>query len=265
MKLTIMKMNKTIKIIIILFAFCSINFAQEKAAVASEIRPAEKSRIEGQIPNYDIRVNKLDYLRTLARPELFLTFGENRKFDLESVKEIKNILDLYWEDVIKFYYRDDLEKPINNQQSAADPSEWMIQQKKNIDKLRQVSINTSGDKRKISTDEATEMLNLLDKTSSDLLEKAKQSKRVYTNVKINRKSFAKSGGNCSRVTGTTEVNVTFDKSAKITEVEIRKPSGCNEFDQNAVEAAKGLKFEPAKADDEPITVIKTVVYNYNIH
>jgi TonB family protein len=57
--------------------------------------------------------------------------------------------------------------------------------------------------------------------------------------------------------------VTFDKSGEITKVEVRKRSGCDEFDKNAVAAAQNIKFEPAQRDGEPITVVKSVEYMFN--
>jgi TonB family protein len=57
--------------------------------------------------------------------------------------------------------------------------------------------------------------------------------------------------------------VTFDKSAEVTKTEVRKRSGCDEFDKNALAAAQNIKFEPALRDGEPITVVKNVEYAFN--
>ena len=43
----------------------------------------------------------------------------------------------------------------------------------------------------------------------------------------------------------TVLRVTFDASAKITDVEIKTPSGCSEFDEESVDAARNIKFMPA--------------------
>ena len=58
----------------------------------------------------------------------------------------------------------------------------------------------------------------------------------------------------------TALRVTFDASAKITNVEIVKSSGCQPFDEESVDAARRIKFEPAAQNGKPITVTKIVVY-----
>ncbi len=62
----------------------------------------------------------------------------------------------------------------------------------------------------------------------------------------------------------TVLRVTFDASAEITAVEIKTPSGCNEFDEESVDAARRIKFEPAVQNGKPITVSKIVIYQGGI-
>jgi len=80
-------------------------------------------------------------------------------------------------------------------------------------------------------------------------------------LKIIRKPFA-AIGKCEQSSGRITVRVTFDKSAKVTDVETVKSSSCSSFDKNAVNAAKGIKFNPAVKDGEPVTVKKLVEYNF---
>ena len=63
----------------------------------------------------------------------------------------------------------------------------------------------------------------------------------------------------------TVLRLTFDATAKITEVEVKTASGCNAFDAESVDAARRIKFEPAVQNGKPITVTKTVVYQGGIH
>ena len=70
---------------------------------------------------------------------------------------------------------------------------------------------------------------------------------------------------CSQTSGITQVRATFDKSGSITEVELIASSGCDGFDQNAVKAAKKIKFKPATKDGEPITVKKTIEYAFSLY
>jgi TonB family protein len=58
------------------------------------------------------------------------------------------------------------------------------------------------------------------------------------------------------------LKVTFDKSGKVTNVDVARPSGCSAFDRNAVKAAKKIKFEPAIKNGEAITMVKQVEYVY---
>lgn len=72
-------------------------------------------------------------------------------------------------------------------------------------------------------------------------------------------------GNCQQRSGVTRLRVTFDKSAKVTNVEIASSSGCESFDRKAIEAAKKIKFKPAIKDGEPITVVRQIEYAFTIY
>ncbi len=69
-------------------------------------------------------------------------------------------------------------------------------------------------------------------------------------------------GYCRQSEALARVRVTFDKSAKVTAAEIVIPSGCDEFDDRAIAAARKIRFEPAIKNGEPITVTKLVEYEY---
>lgn len=69
-------------------------------------------------------------------------------------------------------------------------------------------------------------------------------------------------GNCPQSSGFTSLKVKFDKSGKVTDAEIIKSSNCRDFDENAIDAAKRIKFETAMKDGEPITVFKVVEYAF---
>ena len=86
-------------------------------------------------------------------------------------------------------------------------------------------------------------------------------KKSDSPVKIIKKPVVRMG-NCPQSSGVTQLRVTFDKSAKITEAAITKSSGCEDFDKNAIRAALGIKFKPAVKDGEEITVTKPVEYTF---
>ncbi|HEX8248890.1 MAG TPA: energy transducer TonB [Pyrinomonadaceae bacterium] len=83
-------------------------------------------------------------------------------------------------------------------------------------------------------------------------------------LKIEKKPHSRTDGRCSTASGTIRLRVTFDKSAKVTNVEIVSPSSCSYFDEQAVKAAKKIKFKPAIKNGEAVTVVKPVEYNFRI-
>lgn len=89
-------------------------------------------------------------------------------------------------------------------------------------------------------------------------------------VKIYRKAApdAKVAADCHRYEGFTYMKVvlrvTFDASAVVSDVEVKEASGCRAFDEESVDAARRIKFEPAVQNGKPISVVKTVVYQGGI-
>lgn len=69
-------------------------------------------------------------------------------------------------------------------------------------------------------------------------------------------------GDCRQSEGITRLRATFDKSEKITIIELLISSGCESFDKNALRAAKGIKFKPEIKNGEPITVTKQLEYSF---
>ena len=69
-------------------------------------------------------------------------------------------------------------------------------------------------------------------------------------------------GDCRQSEGITRLRATFDKSEKITIIELLISSGCESFDKNALRAAKGIKFKTEIKDGEPITVTKQLEYSF---
>jgi protein TonB len=94
---------------------------------------------------------------------------------------------------------------------------------------------------------------------------AKAQKVDYDqNIKIKKKPHPSVSRSCLQTSGVTRVRVTFDKSAKVTDVELIISSGCNGFDDNALRAAKKIKFTPAMKNGEAVTVTKLVEYAFSI-
>jgi TonB family protein len=89
-------------------------------------------------------------------------------------------------------------------------------------------------------------------------------KKADKPLKILNKPVVKFG-RCDRSSGITKLRVTFDKTAKITDATIIQSSGCEDFDRNALKAARGIKFKPAIKDGEEITVTKPVEYSFSTY
>jgi TonB family protein len=85
-----------------------------------------------------------------------------------------------------------------------------------------------------------------------------------TPLKIKSKPQASARG-CSTGSGRTSIKVTFDRSGKVTEANTVSASGCGPFDNTAIRAAHGIKFEPARKNGQPVTTIKLVEYTYSIY
>lgn len=65
--------------------------------------------------------------------------------------------------------------------------------------------------------------------------------------------------------GTVTLRVTFDVSKKVMDVSIIRKSSCSYFDQDAIKAAKRIKFEPALKNGQPMTTTKMLEYSFRIY
>lgn len=65
--------------------------------------------------------------------------------------------------------------------------------------------------------------------------------------------------------GTVRLRVTFHESRKVTDVSVVRESSCSYFDQDAIKAAKRIKFEPALKNGQPMTTTKMLKYNFRIY
>lgn len=68
----------------------------------------------------------------------------------------------------------------------------------------------------------------------------------------------------ANVTGNVRVLVAFGASGKIDHVLVTESLGYG-LDEQAVKAARKIKFEPATKDGKPLSVVKVVVFNYLIY
>ena len=81
-------------------------------------------------------------------------------------------------------------------------------------------------------------------------------------LKIIKKPAPSTDGRCSEDQGTTTVRATFDKSGKVTAVEMVKQSACSYFNEQALKKAREIKFEPQIENGESVTVVKMIQYQF---
>jgi len=62
--------------------------------------------------------------------------------------------------------------------------------------------------------------------------------------------------------GVARIKVTFHKSGKVTKAELVSSAGCKLLDEQALKAAKNIKFEPATHNGKKVTTVKTVEYTF---
>lgn len=108
-------------------------------------------------------------------------------------------------------------------------------------------------------------VNAQDKKDSNKTETKIEQPEYDQNLTIKKKPRVDTARFCEQSTGTTRLKVTFDKSEKVTNVEIISPSGCESFDKKAVQAAKKIKFKSAIKNGEPVTVTKLVEYVFTLY
>lgn len=92
-----------------------------------------------------------------------------------------------------------------------------------------------------------------------------ENQSVNSPLKIKKKPSARAQGCDRQSSGVIRVKVTFDKSGVVTKVVRISGSGCGRFDDEAIRAAKKIKFEPATKDGVAVTVVRTLEYVFSFH
>lgn len=105
-------------------------------------------------------------------------------------------------------------------------------------------------------------VNAQETNNADKPEAKTQQKNYDQNIVVKNKPQPVFARSCPQNSGATRVRVTFDKSEKVTDVEIVSSSGCQDFDENAVAAAKKIEFKAATKNGEPVTITKLVEYKF---
>jgi TonB family protein len=101
--------------------------------------------------------------------------------------------------------------------------------------------------------------------SSDKNEKKNSEQIKDKPLKISKKPSPSTDGNCPQNTGVVRVRATFHSSGKVTDAEMVAPSKCEYFNDQALKAARKIKFEPQIKNGEVVTVTKIVEYKFRIY
>ena len=88
----------------------------------------------------------------------------------------------------------------------------------------------------------------------------KQENLKDHSVKVISKPKIKFPKTCPDKSVTVVLRLIFDRSSKITNIRIVKPSTCEDFDKMCVNVAGKIKFKPAVKNGETITVSKEVTF-----
>jgi TonB family protein len=79
--------------------------------------------------------------------------------------------------------------------------------------------------------------------------------------KLTKRPIPSTDGRCEN-NGLAQVRVVLLKSGEIGKVEFIKASPCAAFNQNALKAAKQIKFKPAMKDGKTVSVYVKVIYTF---
>lgn len=111
--------------------------------------------------------------------------------------------------------------------------------------------------------EAQQQDSLVDPSSGD---------HVYTQREVDQKAIVDrkslranipSGLECQTQQGSAVLRVVMRKSGKVTDVALKEKSGCESFDEKAVQAVQKVKFSPAKKDGIAVSQYMLMEFHYS--
>lgn len=143
-------------------------------AVAVSEPAAEEWKIDGNIPDYEIKETGLEYLQPLQVPDVYFVNKENNS-KLQLPTEAKTILNTHWKEAIKFFYNEQYNKSSTAQEGYDRDTAWSNYFLKNQKKLQSISIETSSERRNISYTEAQKLLGFLNKAAGEVVKNFKQT------------------------------------------------------------------------------------------
>ncbi len=95
-------------------------------------------------------------------------------------------------------------------------------------------------------------------------EKVYKQSEVDQKAKITKRPHPSTDRMCSNDSGLVRVLVVLHKSGKVSDVKSLKSSECQRFNENSLDSAKKIKFNPAVKDGQPVSVSVMVEFKYQI-
>ena len=143
-------------------------------AGGSIFRPADEAKIEGNVPDYEIKETSLEYLQMLPMPELKFVFVSKVIGSEQLPEDVKTTLNAHWKEAIKFLHETYLNKVADGQTYQEKVTAWFVYSIKTDNKLQEIIIEAPNGKRKISQTEARELSAFLNKAAVEVMDKAKK-------------------------------------------------------------------------------------------
>ncbi len=94
-------------------------------------------------------------------------------------------------------------------------------------------------------------------------DKIYKTSEVDKKAKITKRPHPKAGG--CKGTSTVAVKVVLRKSGKITDVELFRPSTCQNYNERAIDILKKWKFKPAIKDGAFVSTSIVIEFMYRIY
>jgi TonB family protein len=93
-------------------------------------------------------------------------------------------------------------------------------------------------------------------------EKVYKQSEVDQKAKIIKRPHPSTDRMCGNDSGFVRVSVVLHKSGKVGDVKSLKSSECQRFNENSLDSAKKIKYNPAVKDGQPVSVSVLVEYTY---
>ena len=93
-------------------------------------------------------------------------------------------------------------------------------------------------------------------------EKIYKQSEVDQKAKIIKRSHPSTDRMCNNDSGLVRVLVVLHKAGKVGDVKSLKSSECQRFNENSLDSARKIKFNPAIKDGQPVSVTVMVEFKY---